>query len=232
MKEYGEAAKSQSDTYFNLNYNGATNSCIDFTWKGLGHAGLHMQIYGNAGLQEITNYEGSFKPVSNVRDFDSIHTPFPSSPLNRRQINPLPADRTILQKLLTENDALSPDKQKFAMQTAKAVEALQQREPRLAGLNPGQVDNLSASLASSGWRGGMDKADGAALSAADPGKAMLISRIGEQKVRHASVDVGSAVQQPAAASLAALAAAPEKASAAPVQAIKTASRSSAGMNMG
>ncbi|KUM03428.1 hypothetical protein AWB61_17475 [Chromobacterium sp. F49] len=138
----------------------------------------------------------------------------------------------MLQKLLTENDALSPEKQKFATQTAQAVEALQRREPKLAALQPGQIDNLSASLAHSGWKNGMAKADGAVLNAADPGTATLIGRDGGQKIQHASVEVDSAIRQPAATALAALAATPDKAAPAPAQAVRTASRSAGGMSLG
>ncbi|MBW7564909.1 hypothetical protein KIF53_02820 [Chromobacterium subtsugae] len=232
LKEYGEAAKNHSNKYFDLNYNGLTNSCIDFTWKGLNHAGLNMQAYGLAGQQALPKYEGSLKPVNNANDFDSIPAPIPHSRLNHRQTNPLPENRTLLQKLLTENDALSPEKQKFATQTAQAVEALQRREPKLAALQPGQIDNLSASLAHSGWKNGMAKADGAVLNAADPGTATLIGRDGGQKIQHASVEVDSAIRQPAATALAALAATPDKAAPAPAQAVRTASRSAGGMSLG
>ncbi|MCW2257311.1 hypothetical protein M2263_003402 [Providencia alcalifaciens] len=40
ISEFGKTAVDKSDVYFKLDYNGATNSCIDFTWKALRHAGL------------------------------------------------------------------------------------------------------------------------------------------------------------------------------------------------
>ncbi|WP_152680369.1 XVIPCD domain-containing protein [Chromobacterium subtsugae] len=232
LKEYGEAGMKGTGKFFDTNYNAADNSCVDFTWKGLNHAGLHFQEPGRNGMRANPLYEGSNKPINNVHDFDTIPAPFPHSQLNSRQTHPMPEKRSFLQHLLSENDALSPEKQKFATQTAQAVEALQRREPKLAALQPGQIDNLSASLAHSGWKNGMAKADGAVLNAADPGKATLIGRDGGQKIQHASVEVDSATRQPAAASLASLAAAPDKSSSAPAQAIRTASRSAGGMSLG
>ena len=86
---------------FSLHYNGAKNSCVDFTWSALNHAGLHSRIFG---FVERENYEGSVKPMQNIKDIKTIEAPYRGSPLNREVINPTP-DRSLLQWLVSEKEA-------------------------------------------------------------------------------------------------------------------------------
>ena len=46
---------------FAQQYNGLSNSCIDFTWGALNHAGLHRQVKS----QQDTSFEGALKPLDN-----------------------------------------------------------------------------------------------------------------------------------------------------------------------
>jgi hypothetical protein len=97
-----EAFGREPEKYgFNKNYEGTWNNCVDFTWSGLNHAGLH---YKNLGVIERKDYEGSLKPTRNIHDIKEIKEPFSNSPLNREQNNPWPKDRNFLQHLLSEND--------------------------------------------------------------------------------------------------------------------------------
>ncbi|MDM3766385.1 hypothetical protein O9456_20930, partial [Proteus mirabilis] len=58
--EFGQMAVNKSETYFNLYYHGITNSCIDFTWKTLRHAGItpNVNLYDSA---QLSNINGNIK---------------------------------------------------------------------------------------------------------------------------------------------------------------------------
>lgn len=111
LKDYGEKGLERNQQHFNLQYNGATNSCIDFTWGGLRHAGIHARItlqpredFDTPITFENRGYEGALKPLNNIRDFKSIPDPVPGSPYNREQTNDLP-DRKWWQHLISEGDS-------------------------------------------------------------------------------------------------------------------------------
>lgn len=42
LKQFGDAAIEEDWRYFRGEYNGATNSCVDFTWGALKHAGFNI----------------------------------------------------------------------------------------------------------------------------------------------------------------------------------------------
>lgn len=85
---------------FNMEYQGAANSCVDFTWAALNHAGLHRtSILG----MPSTRFEGNLKPLDNRDAIRSIRAPFPDSVLNREQHHPMPK-RTLRQRLISEED--------------------------------------------------------------------------------------------------------------------------------
>ncbi|WP_312326746.1 XVIPCD domain-containing protein [Stenotrophomonas sp.] len=86
---------------FNQEYNGLSNSCIDFTWGALNHAGIHRQIRS----QQDTTFEGALKPLDNKREIKSIQAPFPDSKLNTEKDHPMPK-RTFQQWLISENEPM------------------------------------------------------------------------------------------------------------------------------
>ncbi|MGL4767389.1 MAG: hypothetical protein ACRCV6_04845 [Formosimonas sp.] len=99
LNEFGQ---NPSKYGFDMTYAGTWNNCVDFTWKGLNHAGLH---YRTLGLIERKEYEGSLKPTHNVHDIKEISAPYPNSPLNGEHSNPWPK-RTGIQLLLSEANNL------------------------------------------------------------------------------------------------------------------------------
>ncbi|KQR08177.1 MULTISPECIES: XVIPCD domain-containing protein [Xanthomonas] len=94
LKEFG---KSPAKHDFNMEYGGASNSCIDFTWGALNYAGLHRTT--KQGVDK--DFEGALKPVGNVDDIKSIHAPKPNSELNKEHSNPKP-DQIWWQKVIGE----------------------------------------------------------------------------------------------------------------------------------
>ncbi|KAF1707472.1 XVIPCD domain-containing protein [Pseudoxanthomonas sacheonensis] len=100
LQEFGKAPAKHG---FDMEYGGASNSCIDFTWSALNHAGLHRDtVFG-----KDKNYEGALKPLDNIRDIKSIDAPFPKSELNTEQNNKMP-ERTPLQWLISEQEQGGP----------------------------------------------------------------------------------------------------------------------------
>lgn len=96
IRAYGEHPEKHG---FDKEYGGLSNSCIDFTWGALNHAGLHRKaLIGN----EAT-YEGALRPLSNKSEIESIPAPFPKSRLNKEEHHEMPS-RTFKQWLLTENN--------------------------------------------------------------------------------------------------------------------------------
>ncbi len=107
LKEFGERGFLGDETSFNLHYNGANNSCVDFVWKGLSEAGIHkrhsLSLDDRRPFPDKT-YEGSLKPTRNIDDLERIAPPVPDSPLNKVERNPMP-ERSLLHKLLSEETA-------------------------------------------------------------------------------------------------------------------------------
>lgn len=101
LKEFGD---SPARFKFDLNYNGATNSCIDFTWAALNHAGLHSRPEPG---KEAKAFEGSLKPLDNIDPIRSIRAPVPGSELNTELKNKMPP-QTWKQRLISDAD-LPPD---------------------------------------------------------------------------------------------------------------------------
>src|SRR5690606_20511931 len=104
LQMYGEAAVHNDERHFSLQYNGATNSCIDFTWGALNHAGLHREHRLPFGYRiQDKDYDGTVKPLDNIREFRRIPDPVPDSPYNQEQENALP-ERKFWQRLISELD--------------------------------------------------------------------------------------------------------------------------------
>ncbi|MDY4378875.1 hypothetical protein SOV92_13695 [Pectobacterium brasiliense] len=114
LKEFGDSAVNKSNKYFDLYYNGATNSCIDFTWQALRHAGLiptstwnDFSRY-NQKKKKAGKFDGDLKVINNIPHVKSIPAPFPDSDLNSEKYNEIP-DRTRLQKFFSQNDSVQND---------------------------------------------------------------------------------------------------------------------------
>ncbi|EJD6537209.1 TPA: PAAR domain-containing protein [Proteus mirabilis] len=120
--EFGQMAVNKSETYFNLYYHGITNSCIDFTWKTLRHAGItpNVNLYDSAQLSNINGnikifekqqgkFDGDLKVIDNIPHIKSITPPFPNSDLNTEKYNKIP-ERDLLQWSLSKNNDENGDK--------------------------------------------------------------------------------------------------------------------------
>ncbi|PPU65546.1 hypothetical protein XpiCFBP4643_20770 [Xanthomonas pisi] len=137
---------------FNMEYHGAKNSCIDFTWDALNHAGLHRKT--KDGIDK--GFDGDIRPVENVDDIKSISAPFPKSELNKEHINPKPKQE-LWQKVIGETqppgEQVSPLQE--ATQLARVLPAdplHHQAEEAVRRLEQGlgrEYDDNSARLAAS-----------------------------------------------------------------------------------
>lgn len=110
LQDYGDTGVLGKEAHFDLHYNAGHNSCVDFVWKGLNHAGIHKRhamAFDNQNPYPDKGYEGSLKPTRNIDDLEHILPPIPDSPHNRIERNPMP-ERTLLHKLLSEESA-APD---------------------------------------------------------------------------------------------------------------------------
>ncbi len=94
LQEFGKAPATHG---FDMEYGWVSNSCIDFTWGALNHAGLHRDTL----FTKDKNYEGTLKPLDNIQDIKTIDAPFPKSELNTEQQNKMPA-QTLKQWLISE----------------------------------------------------------------------------------------------------------------------------------
>ncbi|MDE9433370.1 hypothetical protein [Xenorhabdus bovienii] len=114
LKEYGESTKKENNPDFDLYYNGAWNSCIDFTWKALRSAGLKPGITWNdfSDINRINKvlgtFDGDIKVDNNIPHIKTIPAPFPKSDLNKEHYNKRP-EKTPEQKLLTQADTNETD---------------------------------------------------------------------------------------------------------------------------
>ncbi|MCA6965018.1 hypothetical protein [Pectobacterium carotovorum] len=107
LKEFGDTAVKKSNKYFDLYYNGVTNSCIDFTWQALRHAGLIPESIQEK--KEADKFDGELKVIDNIPHIKSIPAPYPDSELNIENYNEIP-DRARLHKLLSQNDDVKNSK--------------------------------------------------------------------------------------------------------------------------
>lgn len=109
LKEFGE---NPSKYGFDVeNWKLFSNSCVDFTWSALNHAGLHANqpLPGGYSLK-LKGYEGHIRVPDNVEPVQSIAAPFPDSRFNRETHHARP-EASGVQKFLfghIENRTLSP----------------------------------------------------------------------------------------------------------------------------
>ena len=153
LQQFGEAAVDGNWWHFRGNYNGATNSCVDFTWGALKHAGFNIHrpevtthdgtVVSPERIGAIENhFEGRLQPARNKLDIQQLVDPVPGSPLNSEKSNPAP-DRSLLQHLISENETGSPAQRETAQQFKD------QLRPRLGqlGMSEAQVNTLAAAAA-------------------------------------------------------------------------------------
>ncbi|MEZ5662647.1 MAG: hypothetical protein R3E94_03855 [Burkholderiaceae bacterium] len=154
LKQYGEAAMDGDWRYFKGEYNGASNSCVDFTWGALKHAGFEIhrpQVAAHDGTAVTPEYrgpiesrfDGRLKPGHNKVDIQQIVAPVPGSPMNSEISNPPPNDRSLLQHLLSDNELGTPRQRETAQ---RFRDQLGDRLVQL-GLSDDQVNTLAAAAA-------------------------------------------------------------------------------------
>jgi hypothetical protein len=96
---------------FSMLYSGVGNSCVDFTYKALEHAGIEpkngIAYYAEQALKTISKTAAAvltdYKPTQNINNVQSIPSPVPGSKFNTETRNPMPP-RTLLEKALSHND--------------------------------------------------------------------------------------------------------------------------------
>ena len=155
------------DTY----YKDARHNCVDFTWAGLNHAGIERQNHADISLTGVPfgpsvrlplpgHGEGksAYRPAENVDDVKSIKDPVPGSHLNSSHSNPMPAHRSVLQHLLSEQRLDDPKHPDYAMyqQARSGVSKIDAEYGRATTVHS---DNVAASLVVSARAGGLNKID-------------------------------------------------------------------------
>lgn len=133
LDDYGDLTYRGKNPDFNLTYNGVSNSCIDFTWAALNHAGLHARketlhfdlatgrFERRRSHELATDFDGDVKVMDNKDDLRSIPPPFPGSRHNGEVEHPMP-DRKDLkwyQPLITENHEVPASTPSLASLSAK-----------------------------------------------------------------------------------------------------------------
>jgi len=173
LREFGE---EPAKYHFDKEYSGSRNSCIDFIWGALNHAGLHRKNF--AGMDQKA-FEGDIRPLQNVDDIKSIKAPFPDSPLNSEHHNNMPA-RTPLQWLISEQEqgsgaqdlrgdlAVGPGKEGQSGPRdpllSQAEDAVRRLEKGLGRDYDGNSACLAASAACLAKENGLSRIDHVALS--------------------------------------------------------------------
>lgn len=155
LKEFGENPQQHG---FSMEYQGATNSCIDFMWGGLNHAGIHR----NSLFQKPdTNYDGELKPLNNIKPIQSIPAPVPGSPLNTEHKGSMPK-RTILQRLISEETL--PEGQRNMLNSIRdQVADIDQKHGRAYDSTS---ERISVGLLASARERGMERVDHVVLGCA------------------------------------------------------------------
>ncbi|MCG8275694.1 XVIPCD domain-containing protein [Stenotrophomonas sp. NLF4-10] len=143
---------------FDTKYHGATNSCIDFTWGALNHAGLHRT---NLLFVQDKDFQGGLKPLSNVEYIRSIRAPFPDSELNTEHYNRMP-ERTIMQRLISEEQL--PDKDREMLDVIREqVAGIDQQHGREYD---GTSERISVGLLAVAKENGLERVDHVVLGSA------------------------------------------------------------------
>lgn len=154
LKQFGQAGLDQDWRYFKGEYNGVSNSCVDFTWGALKHAGFEIhrpQVAVHDGTVVTPEYrgpieshfDGRLKPGHNKVDIQQIVEPVPGSPINTEKSNPPPKERSLLQHLLSDNEMGTPRQRETAQ---RFKEQLGDRLGQF-GMSGEQVNTLAAAAA-------------------------------------------------------------------------------------
>ena len=131
------------------NYNLATNSCVDFAWGALNHAGIH----GNTIFGEFKTYEGTLKVLDNIGPVQSIRPQVKGSELDREEWKPMPVQTNAIQRWST--DASDPARADALAWTGTPGDPNHADNPRLNQIHQrvvamnafgAQNGNVSASL--------------------------------------------------------------------------------------
>ena len=190
---------------FDMEYGGATNSCIDFTWGALNHAGLHRDTL----LGKDKDYEGALKPLDNILDIKSIDAPFPKSQLNREQHHEMP-DRSLKQWLISDQQQDAPTAPSRDQASASRpdplvsqAEAAVRRVDAKAGREyDGQSACMAASAACLAKTNGLSQIDHVVLSeargAVRAGENMFVlqGELGDPAQRRAQMKTQDAISTP------------------------------------
>lgn len=206
LSEYGQAAVRNEQTFFNLYYNGVQNSCVDFLWTGLNHAGLHAHLpTGNGQPVPASNFEGEVKVLDNIERIRSIPAPIPDSRLNKEERNPLPENRSWMQKRLTEQDQppgpvpLLPDSLKDPGHPGhpgyqRALVAVGRMEVENGVRSGAHSEQLAAAVAARAEREGVGLSE-LQLKMAGKGQIQVTALAGMSPERAFAFDSGPALQQ-------------------------------------
>lgn len=188
LKDFGENPEVHG---FNMQYNGATNSCIDFTWSALNHAGLHRR---NLFLQPDRDFDGGLKPLTNIEYIRSIKAPYPDSDLNTEKRNLMP-ERTLLQRFISDADLPQNDRR-----------MLEDIRSQVAGIDKqhgrefdATSERISLGLLVEAKQQGLQRIDHVVLGTAPAGNAeqrmfAVQGRLEDPAHLRASVGIGAAVQ--------------------------------------
>lgn len=131
------------------NYNLASNSCVDFAWGALNHAGIH----GNTIFGEFKTYEGTLKVLDNIGPVQSIRPQVKGSELDREEWKPMPVQTNAIQRWST--DASDPARADALAWTGTPGDPNHADNPRLNQIHQrvvamnafgAQNGNVSASL--------------------------------------------------------------------------------------
>ncbi len=160
LQEFGKTPAAHG---FNTEYHGANNSCIDYTWGALNHAGLHRT---NHLSQQDKDFEGMLKPLSNEAAIRSIKAPFPQSELNHEVRNPMP-DRSLMQRILSEEYPASRGGADDPL-LAQARNAMQRLESGLGREYDANSERMAASAACLAKGNGLERIDHMVLSQVTP----------------------------------------------------------------
>ena len=190
LKEFGGNPHQHG---FSMQYNGATNSCIDFMWSGLNHADIHRN---NLLQRPDKNYDGELKPLDNIKPIQSIPAPVPGSPENTEKKGTMP-NRTILQRLISE-ETLQEGQRNMLDSIRDQVADIDQKHGRVYDATS---ERIAVGLLASARERGMERIDHVVLgNAPTDGSSQRMfavqGALNDPSHCRASVSINEAVQTP------------------------------------
>jgi len=162
LEDYAQRPKENG---FDMYYKDARNNCVDFTWSALNHASIKRTEVDNHHETTEKTGPGALKPSHNVDALKSIKDPTPHSELNSEHSNDMPKNRSMLQKLLSEENRGLDDPQHpghdMYRQSYSGVESLNAKH----GVAASDRDkDFAASIAAGAKAQGLDRVDHVLLS--------------------------------------------------------------------